>query len=132
MPTCSGYDLVRWLRNRPSNDDRIIPAIIISAHTREHEIIEGRDCGAHYIIAKPTSPLVLLERIYWIAEQQRDFIDAGFYVGPDRRWKNQAPPSEFSDGRRARDLSSDITSALSANLSEHELAGLIKPQKAKP
>lgn len=132
MPTCSGYDLVRWLRNRPSNDDRIIPAIIISAHTREHEIIEGRDCGAHYIIAKPTSPLVLLERIYWIAEQQRDFIDAGVYVGPDRRWKNQAPPSEFSDGRRARDLSSDITSALSANLSEHELAGLIKPQKAKP
>lgn len=132
MPGCSGYELVRWLRNRPRDEDRIIPAIIISAHTREHEVAEGRDCGAHYIIAKPASPIILLERIYWIAEKQRSFIDAGVYVGPDRRWKNDAPPPEFADGRRAKDLSSDITEAVTANLSDDELAKLIQPQKAKP
>lgn len=132
MPLCSGYELVRWLRQRPRDEDRIIPAIIISAHTREHEVLEGRDCGAHYIIAKPASPIILLERIYWIAEQQRAFIDAGSYAGPDRRWKNTAPPPEFSDGRRTTDLSLDIGTAMSANLSDHELTGLIQPQRVKP
>ena len=132
MPVCSGYDLVRWLRNRPRDEDRIIPAIIVSAHTREHEVVEGRDCGAHYILAKPASPLILLERICWIAEQQRPFIDAGSYVGPDRRWKKHAPPPEFSDGRRTTDLSWDLGVAVSANLSAHELSDLIQPQRAAP
>lgn len=132
MPTLSGYELVRWLRQRPRDEDRIIPAIIISAHTREDEVLEGRDCGAHFIIAKPASPFILLERIYWIAEQRRAFIDAGTYVGPDRRWRSEAPPPEFADGRRSTDLTRDIGAAMSANLTDYELQGMIQPQRLKP
>lgn len=131
MPTCDGYELVRWLRNRPRDEDRIIPAIIISAHTREEQVAEGRDSGANYTIAKPISPLTLLERIAYISDQPRSFIVAETYTGPDRRWKNRGLP-EGAEGRRKSDLSIDVGVAVEPNLSDGELDMLIKPQRAAP
>jgi CheY-like chemotaxis protein len=131
MPECDGYELVRWLRNRPSDEERITPAIIISAHTRESQVAAGRDCGANYIIAKPISPQTLLERIYYITEEARSFIVGETYAGPDRRWKHQGPPASV-DGRRKGDLSVDIGIAINGNLSENELDSLVKPQKVTP
>lgn len=129
MPECDGYELVRWLRNRPKDEDRITPAIIISAHTRESQVAAGRDCGANYIIAKPISPQVLLERIFYISNEPRSFIVGDSYAGPDRRWKHQGPPGH-EEGRRKSDLSLDIGAAFDENLSETELDDLVKPQKA--
>ncbi len=131
MPDYDGYALVRWLRARPNDDERIIPALIVSAHTREEEIALGRDCGAHFVIAKPISPTVLLERIFWIATHQRNFLVCDSYAGPDRRWKNRAPPSEFGAGRRKSDLSIEIGAATDANLSGDAIDALLKPQKVR-
>jgi CheY-like chemotaxis protein len=103
MPECDGYDLVRWLRSRPGDDERIIPAIIISAHTREEQIVLGRDCGAHFVIAKPISPATLLERIFWISSEARNFIVADTYAGPDRRWRQEPLPRGVAQGRRRDD-----------------------------
>ena len=129
MPDYDGYALVRWLRALPNDEERIIPALIVSAHTREEEIARGRDCGAHFVIAKPISPTVLLERIYWIATHERNFLVSDGYVGPDRRWKNRAPPSEFGAGRRRTDLSIEIGAATSPNMTIDDLEALLKPQK---
>lgn len=103
MPGCDGYDLVRWLRARPDDEERITPAIIVSAHTREEQIVRGRDCGAHYVVAKPISPAVLLERIFWISTEQRNFIVSDRYVGPDRRWRRDRLPKGVVRGRRKSD-----------------------------
>lgn len=102
MPQCDGYELVRWLRSRPNDEERITPAIIISANTRESQVAAARDCGANYIIAKPISPQALLERIFLISTEPRSFIVCETFVGPDRRSKNQGPP-RADGGRRKSD-----------------------------
>lgn len=132
MPDCDGYALVRWLRARPADDDRIIPAIIVSAHTREEEIALGRDCGANFVIAKPISPATLLERIYWIATHERAFVVCAGYAGPDRRWKNRAPPREVGAGRRRTDLSIEVGPPALPNLSLEDIDLIVKPQRAAP
>ena len=131
MPACDGYELVRWLRNRSGDDERIVPAIIVSAHTGEQQVVAARDCGANYMVAKPISPQTLLERIVYISSQPRSFIVGDTYAGPDRRWKNQGPPRD-TDGRRKSDLSLDLGAALTPNLSGGELDMLIKPQRVAP
>ena len=45
------------------------------------------------MIAKPISPKVLLDRLFWLARDKRDFIEADTYVGPDRRFKHLGPPA---------------------------------------
>lgn len=131
MPECDGYELVRWLRNRPSDQERITPAIIVSAHVRESQVAAGRDCGANYIIAKPVSPQTLLERIFYITKDPRPFVIGDTYAGPDRRWKHQGPPGA-TEGRRKDDLPAEVGAIAGANLSENELDSLITPQRVTP
>ena len=115
MPDYDGYDLVRWLRSRAGDDERIMPAIIVSAHTRQEDIVRGRDCGANFVLAKPISPAILLERIFWIATPERAFIVADAYAGPDRRWRDDGPPPEAAPGRRSADRSREAGEAVADN-----------------
>lgn len=103
MPDFDGYDLVRWLRARPSDEERTTPVLIVSAHTREEEIAKGRDCGANFMIAKPISPATLLEKIFWISTNEQKFLVCPGYVGPDRRRRDLGPPRPLVVGRRRND-----------------------------
>lgn len=131
MPECDGYELIRWLRARPDDDERITPAIIVSAHVREAQVAEGRNCGANYIVAKPINPQTLLERIVYITHAPRPFIIGESYVGPDRRWKHEGPPAT-TEGRRKSDLPAELSDVVGANLGEDELNDLITPQRVAP
>jgi DNA-binding response OmpR family regulator len=94
----SGYDFVRWLR-RSGMDNAFVPTILISGHTPLQDVQRARDCGANYIVAKPISPEVLLERILWVAREKRSFIACESYVGPDRRFHDVGPPGETPERR---------------------------------
>jgi len=59
-------------------------------------------------LKKPVSPQVLFDRILWVARVPRPFIDAGVYVGPDRRFKAEKPPDK--NHKRADDSTADATS----------------------
>ena len=59
----------------------------------------ARDCGANFILARPLSPEVLLERILWIAREKRHFISCSSYVGPDRRFHEAGPPVGMPERR---------------------------------
>jgi hypothetical protein len=73
---------------------------------------------------------VILERIYWVAQSKRMFVETETYIGPDRRFKQTGIPAEFPDGRRRDDVSGDLGSAAGDNLSQEELKNIIAPQKA--
>jgi CheY-like chemotaxis protein len=103
MPGVDGYEFIRWLRRSTDEQARLTPAIIITAHTRRSQVAKARDCGANFIIAKPITPKIILERIIWVAQSTRLFIETETYIGPDRRFRKVGPPAEFGIGRRKDD-----------------------------
>lgn len=130
MPTMDGYEFIHWLRRNGSDASRVTPAILVTAHTRRSHVVKARDCGANFIIAKPITPKILLERIFWVAKGDRMFVETDNYVGPDRRFKQEGPPADFPEGRRRDDVPIEIGAAETPNMSQEELDNLVKPQKA--
>lgn len=112
MPGMSGYEFVRWLRRSGLDPNAYAPVIMTAAHVRRSKVTEARDCGANFLITKPFSAGVLLERIVWVARDSRPFLEVGDYFGPDRRFKTDPWPgperraeeirkAEFENQRRA-------------------------------
>lgn len=101
LSEASAYDFVSWLRRMEGNANVFTPVIIVSGHTRRANVGKARDCGANFMVAKPLSPRVMLERVIWVAREKRPFLEAGDYVGPDRRHREAAP--EDNKGRRKND-----------------------------
>jgi CheY-like chemotaxis protein len=128
MPRESGYQLIEWLRRYGSEANRYIPVIIVTGHTRVSQIAKARDCGAHYTVAKPIVPKTILERIFWVARDERAFIECDSYVGPDRRFKREGPPPGIK-GRRSDDLPEDVGEPTQPNMSQDEINALMKPSK---
>ena len=102
-----GMDFLRWLRRSEKNANRFVPIILVSGHSTSAAVMLSRDAGANFFVAKPFTPKVLLERILFIARDKRPYVDAGTYVGPDRRWKGDGPP-DGTPGRRGGDMNSEI------------------------
>jgi DNA-binding response OmpR family regulator len=128
MPEESGYDLLRWLRREAGEPNKCVPALICTGHTRVSSVLMARDCGAHFIVAKPITPKALLQRIFWVARDKRDFVECDAYVGPDRRFRRLGPPAG-TEGRRADDLKGKLGSAVEPNLSQDEINSFMKPAK---
>lgn len=64
----------------------------------------------------------------FVARDKRPFVEVGRYIGPDRRFKFEGPPSD-SDGRRDGDLKAPLGSADEPNLSQNEIDKMVKPQR---
>jgi len=130
MPGENGYQLIEWLRRHASETNRYIPVIIVTGHTRVSQIARARDCGAHFIVAKPIVPKTILERIFWVAKDERAFIECASYIGPDRRFKREGPPPGMR-GRRAEDLPIEVGEARQPNMSQDDINLLMKPSKVR-
>jgi len=61
MPLMTGFEVLSALKKGKTTKD--IPVIIITAQTREDEIIKGLELGADDYILKPFSPNELVARI---------------------------------------------------------------------
>lgn len=111
MPGVDGYEFIRWLRRSPDEQTRLTPAIIVTAHTRRSQVTKARDCGANFIVAKPLTPKIILERIIWVAQSTRMFIETETYIGPDRRFRKSGLPPQVEVGRRKEDIEAAQTPA---------------------
>ena len=123
-----GYDFVSWLRTSKIEPNCYAPVLLTSGHTPSHAVQKARDCGAHFIMAKPLTPIAVLERIIWIAREGRRFVECDTYVGPDRRVRNFGPPLGVA-GRRKDDLSAHVGAAVEANMDQSDIDMLMKPQR---
>lgn len=97
------YDFISDLRRSDLEPNRYVPVMVIQGHTPADQILKARDCGANFVVAKPITPRLLLERVLWIAQESRPFIELDGYVGPDRRFQNLGPPGGPGAGRRRTD-----------------------------
>jgi CheY-like chemotaxis protein len=130
LPIEDGYTFLEWVRREAEEPNRFAPAIVLVSHTKLADVLRARDCGAHFIVTKPLTPKVLLDRIFWVARDERLFIDCDSYIGPDRRFKRLGPPVG-TRGRRADDLSGKVGMAKEPNLSQDEINNLMKPSKVQ-
>ena len=128
MPDMDGYEFVRWLRRDAPTPTRYVPVIMILGHASQAKVQQGRDCGASFVVAKPLSPSLLLKRVIWLGAEDRDFVEAEHYVGPDRRVRNYGPPAG-TDGRRESDLSGELGAAVEENMGQDDIDMLMKPMK---
>jgi CheY-like chemotaxis protein len=130
LPDGQAYDFVRRLRRSALEPNRYCPVILLSGHTPGAYVERARDCGANFVVAKPIRPMVLLERIVWVCQDTRIFVELDSYVGPDRRFQFLGPPPGM-EGRRKGDREA-LGEAATANLTQDEIDGtFLKPQKVQ-
>lgn len=123
-----GYAFLRWIRREVPEPNKYVAAVVVTGHTRISQVMKARECGAHFIVAKPITPAVLLQRIFWVSKDDRMFIDCESYVGPDRRFRRLGPPPGVK-GRRSDDLSEEVGHASEPNLDQSNIDSLVKPSK---
>lgn len=125
----TGYDFIHWLRRCEIAPNCYAPVILITGHTKPSQIFKGRDAGASFVVRKPVAPLVMMQRIMWLLNDQRKFVTSPGYCGPDRRVKALGPPVG-TKGRRHDDLSADVGMATTPNLGQDEIDALFNPKAA--
>jgi CheY-like chemotaxis protein len=85
MPGSTGIELIKAVRRRTDSPDPLLPIILITSHGSIEYVTASRDAGATHFLVKPFSPARLRERIQDVAVNERPFIVAPGYRGPDRR-----------------------------------------------
>ena len=128
MPGMDGYDFTKWLRRETPPPIRYTPVILLTGHAAQSRVHKGRDCGASFVVTKPLTPTVLLQRILWLGGDERSFVECDTYVGPDRRVRNFGPPVGLP-GRRSGDLSEHVGAATEANMDQSDIDMMMKPMK---
>ena len=123
----AGYRFVRDIRHS-GGPNAFVPVILMCGHVRKSDVAQARNIGVNFVVTKPVSPAVLLQRVLWVARDKRPFVEVGDYIGPDRRFKFEGPPPG-SDGRRTGDLSAPLGEADEPNMSQDEIDSFIKPQR---
>jgi CheY-like chemotaxis protein len=102
LPDMEASQVITWIRRQPA-PLRFIPIIVMSGYTQLRTISAARDSGANLVVRKPVSPQALFDRLAWVADTQRPFIETDNFLGPDRRFHDIPPP----DGRFKRET--DVT-----------------------
>lgn len=123
-----GYDFIKWLRHSRSEPNCYVPVLLTAGHTPSTAVNQARDCGAHFIMAKPLTPIAVLERILWISKEGRRFVECDTYIGPDRRFKNEGVPPGMT-GRRRDDLQGELGAAETPNMDQEVIDGLMKTRR---
>lgn len=127
LTDAEGYDFISWLRRAELDPNSFAPIILVTGHTKPSQVFRGRDAGASIVVAKPASPVVMMQRIVWLLNDQRKFVSSPGYCGPDRRVKALGPPVGMK-GRRHDDLSAEVGIATTPNLEQNEIDALFNPK----
>jgi DNA-binding response OmpR family regulator len=125
-----GAHFLSWARRSGIAPNNVAPVIATMGHVSKSDLERVRDCGANFVLTKPLKADVLLQRIQWIARENRPFVETPSYVGPDRRFRNMGPPPG-KQGRRADDLSLAVGDAQEPNMDQAEIDNLFKPQRVQ-
>jgi DNA-binding response OmpR family regulator len=129
MPAGAGFDFLAKVRRLEDSENRLAPMMLISGHTVPSSIVRARDCGANFVVAKPITPKVMLDRVMWLAREEKQFVVTDSYSGPDRRHRTFGPPPG-TKGRRQEDVSGRIGKAGGPDMSQDDIDAMFNPKRA--
>ncbi len=107
MPEGDGSELLSWIRSHKIDVIQFLPVIVCSAYTSEDLVNKARNYGATEILVKPVSAQKLANRILYVIDKPRPFIQAPGFFGPDRRRKNEKYIGEERRKTSASDIEED-------------------------
>jgi CheY-like chemotaxis protein len=80
-----GMAFLRLVRQSPESANPFVPVIVCTANTEYRHVCYARDTGMTDFLAKPVSAKTIYGRICAAIENQRAFVRAANFFGPDRR-----------------------------------------------
>ncbi|MGE0254123.1 MAG: response regulator [Alphaproteobacteria bacterium] len=80
-----GLALCTAIRGDDALPCRFVPIVMMTSHSVKHVVELARDAGVTEVLAKPISAAALLDRIVYVVDHPRPFVQAPDYFGPDRR-----------------------------------------------
>ncbi len=103
MPIVDGRELTLKIRSS-KQPGCFVPIIAVTAHTQKGRVIEARDAGVTEVMCKPVAAKGLYLRVANCIVNQRDFVRAKGFFGPDRRrFQNPSFGGEERRGVRSED-----------------------------
>lgn len=100
MEPVDGMQLVRHVRRSDEIPDPAMPIIMMTSYAELQRVKQARDNGVTVFLAKPLSSQALYEKVCTALEDDRPFVRAAAYCGPDRR-AVESPAFADSDRRMA-------------------------------
>lgn len=85
MSPMDGLEFLRRIRNDDDSPNAYVPIIMLTAYSDIERVKACRDAGATEFLAKPFTPATLYSRLVSVVEDQRAYVRADNYFGPDRR-----------------------------------------------
>jgi CheY-like chemotaxis protein len=123
----AGYELTGWIRRAQQSPNRHVSVLIATGHTETARVGQLRDSGANFVVSKPLSAAVLLERVLWLSREKRPYVETPTYVGPDRRWHDASLP-EGMEGRRVRDKEMAARIAAGGEMNQADIDSIMSTQ----
>lgn len=101
MQPIDGLAFARMVRHAPNSPNPYATILMLTAHTEMSRVAAARDAGVTGFLKKPISMGLLFERLNNALMDQRSFVRAGGFFGPDRRFG--CSPAYSGPKRRAED-----------------------------
>lgn len=126
-------DLVRRVRHNLYGADPFPGVILTMADPSEDKIQQAAGSGTDHLIAKPYSPIQVLERIQTIIDQRKRFIVTLNYVGPERRegYRDSSPNELVTVPNALRAKAKNDPSALASPAAVRAAMGRINRLKVQ-
>lgn len=88
LPDMNGPEFSRRVRQGAGTMQAMLPLVLVSERSAVQDVLTARDSGINEYIIRPFTAKALIERLYMLAEQPRNFILSKIFIGPDRRRMN--------------------------------------------
>lgn len=98
MDPVNGGTLLRWIRRHRDSPDKMLPFFMLTGDCGEDMVKTARDLGVSEFIAKPFRIDQFIEHIEGAVKDDRRFVAAPGYFGPDRRRRREAFEGEDKRG----------------------------------
>ncbi len=85
MKPGDGIEMTQNIRRNQISPNRMVPIIMLTGYSAPKRVSTARDTGVTEFLAKPFTAENLINRIAYVINKPRDFIEAGNFFGPDRR-----------------------------------------------
>ncbi|MFT3729034.1 MAG: response regulator [Terricaulis sp.] len=85
MRPIDGLTFTRMIRNDHDSPNPYVPILMVTAHTEVSRVAAARDAGVTGFVKKPIASRLLFDRMSQALTDQRNFIRADNFTGPDRR-----------------------------------------------
>lgn len=85
MDNGDGIQLTKLIRRSSDSPNKLVPIIMLTGYNSFNRVLTARDVGVTEYLVKPFTAKDIADRISYVINNPRDFIQCKDYFGPDRR-----------------------------------------------